>query len=68
MMSRTDKLLSFTFGAKAVKVDKIKFTILSDPTRLHSVVSNNPLIRIESEKDTGLYSISIDMKGSDITP
>lgn len=68
IMTRKDDTLVFTFGAKATKVDQIQFTLLSDPARLHLLVSNNSAVHIASEKDTGLYSISIDMHGSDITP
>ena len=38
--------LIFTFGAKATNVDQINFTILSDPTRIHSLISTNPAISI----------------------
>jgi hypothetical protein len=67
-MTRKDRALSFVFGAKAEKVDKIQFTLLSDPTRLRSLVSTNPLVHVTTEKDTGLYFIQIDLQGATLTP
>jgi hypothetical protein len=52
IMTQKDASLIFTFGATAKKVDQIRFTLLSDPTRLDSISSNNKAIQITSEKDT----------------
>ena len=52
IMVRQQDSLVFTFGATAKKVDQIKFTLLSDPTRLHSLTSSNSAIQISTEKDT----------------
>lgn len=68
IMTRKDTALVFTFGAKATQVDQIQFTLLSDPTRLHSLVSMNPSVHVMGEKDTGLYNITIDTHSSNITP
>lgn len=68
IMTQKDTSLIFTFGAKATNVDQINFTILSDPTRIHSLVSTNPAISVTWEKDTGLYNISVDMHSTDIAP
>lgn len=67
-MTRKDGILSFVFGAKAEKVDTIQFTIFSDPTKLRSLVSKNPLVHVTTEKDTGVYFIKIDLQGMNLTP
>ena len=59
--------ISLVFGAKAEKVDHIQFSILSDPTRLRSLSSNNPDIIIISDTINWSYNININMHGRDIT-
>lgn len=51
IMTRQGNSLLFTFGAKATKVDTIQFSILSDPTRLHAITTNNSLIHINANKE-----------------
>jgi len=46
ILSRSGNVLSFVFGAKAEKVDRIEFTLLSDPSRFHSLTTTNPDIQI----------------------
>ncbi len=46
IMTRQDQIISITFGAKAKKVDQIEFSLLSDPTRFHSLTSNQSFVRI----------------------
>lgn len=46
VMTRNDQSISITFGAKAKKVDQIEFSLLSDPTRFHSLTSNQSSVRI----------------------
>ncbi len=60
--------ISLIFGAHAKKVDKIDLTILSDPTRFHSLKSTSNSVRIVWDTEMGAYHLTIDMSGKDIVP
>ncbi len=60
--------ISLIFGANAKKVDKIDFTILSDPTRFRSLKSTNIAVHIIGDAEMGAYHVNIDMFGKDILP
>jgi hypothetical protein len=47
-------------------VDRVEFSILGDPTRLHNLQSKNSDIQITSQSEMGVYHITIDMHGRDI--
>ncbi len=68
IMSRQGTTLIFTFGSAAQKVDRIDFTLLGDPMRLHSLTATSPDIRITGQTEMGVYHMSIDMHGRDIQP
>ncbi len=67
IMTRENNSLIFTFGTRAQAVDTVDFTLLGDPSRLHAITSNNPGVRITGQSDIGVYHISIDMYGRDIS-
>lgn len=67
IMSRSPKgVISLVFGAHAKKVDRIEFSLLGDPNRLHSVATKNPDIQIVGQSEIGVYRVSVDMHGRDI--
>jgi hypothetical protein len=67
IMSRSSTgVISLVFGAHAKKVDRIEFSILGDPSRLHSVATKNPDIQIVGQSEIGVYRVSVHMHGRDI--
>ncbi len=67
IMSRSSTgMISLVFGAQAKWVDRVEFSILGDPARLHNLQTKNPDIQITSQPETGVYHVSIDMHGWDI--
>ena len=66
VMTREDSSLIVTFGTRAQAVDTINLTLLGDPSRLHTITSINPDVRIVGQSDMGVYHVSIDMHGRDI--
>lgn len=66
MMTRQDDNITFTLGTRAQTVDMIDLTLLGDPSRLHSVTTVSPDIRIIGQSERGVYHVSIDMHGRDI--
>lgn len=67
VMTRQDGSIVLTFGKQAQVVDTIDLTLLGDPTRLHTITAASPDIRIESQPEMGVYHISINMHGRDVT-
>ena len=66
-MTQQDSVLTLTFGTRAERVDTIDLTLLGDPTRLHSLTAASPDVHITGQADMGVYHISIDMHGRDVT-
>ncbi len=66
IMTRQENALTFIFGTRADKVDTVDLTLLGDPSRLHTITSINPDVRIVGQSDMGVYHVSIDMHGRDI--
>lgn len=67
MMTRQDGSIVLTLGKSAQAVDTIDLTLLGDPSHLHAITSPSTDIRIVRQSDMGVYHISIDMHGRDIT-
>jgi hypothetical protein len=67
VMTRQDGSIVLTLGKQAQAVDTVDLTLLGDPSHLHGITSPNTDIRIESQPDMGVYHISIDMHGRDVT-
>ena len=67
VMTRENSSLIVTFGTRAQAVDTVDLTLLGDPNRLHSITSTHPDVRIVGQSDMGVYHVSVDMHGRDIT-
>jgi hypothetical protein len=67
VMTRQSGDISITLGTRAQAVDTVTLTLLGDPSRLHSITAASPDIRIVGQSEMGVYQISIDMHGRDIT-
>jgi hypothetical protein len=67
IMSRSSNgMISLMFGTPAKAVDRVEVSILGDPSRLHSVATQDPDIQITGQSEMGIYHISIDTHGRDI--
>jgi hypothetical protein len=51
MTRPTSSQVSLVFGARATAVDSIELTLLGDPSRLRTITSTDPTIRIMSQPD-----------------
>jgi hypothetical protein len=51
VMTRENSSLIVTFGTRAQAVDTVDLTLLGDPSRLHSITSINPDVRIVSQSE-----------------
>lgn len=66
IMKRDGGNLIFTFGANAKKVDRIEFTLLSDPAKFKSLTSSDTAIKITGQQEIGTYHVRINTQGRDI--
>lgn len=68
ILTKDAGVLTITFGAHAQKVDRINFTLLSDPTKCQPFLITNPDITVTELAERGSHQIVVNMHGEDIVP